>query len=267
MRIERVDGDGAVDTLDAPSFTTAIPADADVILVAVRGEQLDASLDSLVDMSAAPIVVLTPMMPEDASRLAARYGARLRAAMVGVVAYDNGVGACRYWLPKSATTLIDSTSGFLPVLRELVVALVEAGIDARLEPHVNDANLATTVAIVPASMGIDAAGSLDALLRDSAVRDLTLGAVKEGLALSARVGTGASWLGFLTPFIGPRMLRVGVSLGRARSPEAFAYVESHFGRKLHAQNLRMGKAVIELAKAKGTPHAALEGLLGRLMSA
>lgn len=264
LRIERIDGDREVDTWTDPRLASVIPEGTDVVLVTVRGDQLDASLDALLDTTGALIVILTPMMPDDSSRLTARYGTRLRAAMVGVVAYVNDAGSCRYWLPRSATTLIDSTSGFSPALRELASALDAAGIETRLEPHVGDSNLATTVAIVPAAMGIDAAGTLDALLGDRELLDLTLGAIKEGLTLGGRIGQGASWLGVLKPFIGPRMLRIGLSLGRKSSPEAFAYVEKHFGRKLHAQNVRMGEAVIELAKIRGTPHASIIGLLERL---
>jgi hypothetical protein len=66
------------------------------------------------------------------------------------------------------------------------------------------------------------------------------------------------------PFVGKRMLRVGAKLGKSRSPEAFAYVELHFGRKLHAQNVAMARAMVDLAKTKGTPFVATSALLARL---
>jgi ketopantoate reductase len=265
IRIEHIDGDGAIDTWSEPALAAAVPEGADVVLVAVRTDQLDASLDALLDRSQALVVVLAPMMPADATRLGARYGARLRPAMVGVVAYVNPAGSCRYWLPRSATTLIDDGGAAkTPAAEDLAKALVTAGIRTKIEPHVQESNLATTVAIVPAAMGIDAAGSIDALLADKKLRDLTVAAVKEGLALSAKLGTSASWLGYVTPFVGTTMLRVGVSLGRSASPEAFAYVEEHFGRKLHAQNVAMGREVIELAKSRGLRCEAMEVLLGRL---
>jgi ketopantoate reductase len=266
IRIEHIDGDGEVDTWSEPALAATVPEGADVVLVAVRTDQLDGSLDAILDRSNALIVVLAPMMPADASRLGARYASRLRAAMVGVVAYVNAAGTCRYWLPRSATTLIDDGGGAAatPAAEDLAKALVLAGIRTRIEPRVQESNLATTVAIVPAAMGIDAAGSIDALLADKKLRDLTVAAVKEGLALSGKLGTGASWLGYVTPFVGTTMLRVGVSLGRSASPEAFAYVEEHFGRKLHAQNVAMGREVIELARSKGVGCEAMEGLLRRL---
>ncbi len=277
IRIERIDGENEVDTWEEPALATRVPDGADVVLVAVRAEQLDSSLDGLLGTTGPPIVVLTPMMPGDSSRLVARYGGRLRAAMVGVVAYTirrtspgNAAGVSRYWLPRSATTLIDDTSedseaiGGASAMRDLVHALVTAGFRTRLESHVLDSNLATTVAIAPAAMGIDAAGSIDALLADRALRDLTVAAIKEGLALSGKVGKGASWLGYLTPFVGTTMLRIGASLGKSQAPEAFAYVEEHFGRKLHAQNVAMGRALVDLAKSRHTSSRAIESLLERL---
>jgi hypothetical protein len=59
----------------------------------------------------------------------------------------------------------------------------------------------------------------------------------------------------------------GPGLSRKRYPEAFAYVEDHFGRKLHAQNLVMAKAMVDLAHEKRSPHDALDALLTRLRAA
>ena len=63
------------------------------------------------------------------------------------------------------------------------------------------------------------------------------------------------------------MLRVGLAVAKNRSPEAVAYVEEHFGHKLHAQNVAMAEAMIQLARKKDTPHDALERLLERLKEA
>jgi 2-dehydropantoate 2-reductase len=204
------------------------------------------------------------MMPGDATRLFERHGSRIRPAMIGVVAYVNAAGACRYWQPSGVTTLIEDTAPPAPVLAELARRVSLAGLPARLEPHVQESNLATTVAIVPAAMTIDAGGGIDGVLADRALLALGLAAVKEALTLSSRVGRGAAWMSLVTPFVGKTMIRVAASLGKSRAPEAYAYVESHFGRKLHAQNVAMGREVIALAKRLGAPCGALEELLARL---
>jgi 2-dehydropantoate 2-reductase len=268
LRIARVDGDRAEEVWERPVRSTAVPADADVVLVAVRVEQLDASLDVLLDAApTVPVVVLTPMMPIDFVRLSQRHARRIFSAMPGVVAYVDVEGACRYWLPRVAATLIDEPTPANVALLELVTGLTVAGIPARLELAVHETNPATTVAFIPLAMGIDVAGSIDALVADGALRDLAVRGAREGLELSRRIGEAAAWAGALARFTGPTSLRIGVAIAKSRYPEALAYVESHFGRKLHAQNLVMAKAMVDLARAKHTPHDALDVLLERLRGA
>jgi ketopantoate reductase len=271
IRIERIDGDRQVDSWETPVVASALPADTDVIVVTVRAEQLDAALDSVLDGSRAPIVVLTPMLPQDFERLRSKYGARLRAGMAGVVGYVNDAGTCRYWLPRLGATLVDEapqekSSRETASVADLVHSLVDAGIPTRFELGVHEQNPATTVVIAPFSMGIDAGGSIDALLHDDALLKLTLTAVREGLSLSTRIGESATWMKGLMPYVGKRMLRIGASIVKSRWPEIFSYVEAHFGRKLHAQNIAMGRAIVELAEAKGMQSAAIAALLAQLES-
>lgn len=271
IRVERIDGDRQIDVWEKPVAAVAVPDDTDVIVVTVRAEQLDASLDAVLETTRAPIVVLTPMLPHDFERLRSKYGARLRAGMAGAVGYVNEAGTCRYWLPSRGATLIDEapadkSSPETGGVANLVRALAEAGIPARLELGVHEQNPATTVVIAPFSMGIDAGGSIDGLLHDDGLLKLTLAAVQEGLSLSTRIGASASWLKGLMPYVGKRMLRIGASIVKSQWPEVLAYVEAHFGRKLHVQNIAMGRAIVELADDKGMSHKAIAALLAQLES-
>jgi 2-dehydropantoate 2-reductase len=264
IRITRIDN-GATHELDAPALDVAVPPHADVVLVCVRVEQLDASFDELLTaVPEVPVVMLTPMLPPDLARLTQTHGSRLRAAMPGVVAYENPGGECRYWLPKVAPTLIDAAPPVPPVVNELASALAVAGFGGRLELGVHEANPATTLALVPLAMGVDAAGSVDLLLADRALLRIALDAVGEGLVLAAKIGQVPSWLDLLTRFAGPTALKLGMGLARTRAPEAIVYVDAHFGRKLHAQNVVMARAIVALAHEKGTPSKALEALLAQL---
>lgn len=268
LRIVRIDGDEAEEIWERPVRSICVPGDADVVLVAVRVEQLDPRLHDLLDaVPAVPIVVLTPMMPRDFSRLSRRHGDRILSAMPGVVAHVNEDGSCRYWLPRSAQTLIDEPNPSNAAVLELVKELSAAGIASRLELSVHETNPATTVAFIPLAMAIDAAGGIDALLADAPLRDLAVRAVREGLELSRRIGRAAPWAGAVARFTGPTTLRLAVAVARTRSPEAFAYVDRHFGRKLHAQNLVMAAAMVDLAREKQTSHDALDSLLERLRRA
>jgi Ketopantoate reductase PanE/ApbA len=267
LRIQRIDGDALAEELRTPSVETRIPKQTDVVLVCVRAEQLDDSLDAL--MAAAPdipIVMLTPLLPHDFERLTRVHGPRVRAGMPGVVAYMKG-DICRYWLPKVAPTLIDAAKPVPHAAEELARALSSAGFAGRLELGVHETNPATTVSFIPLAMGIDAAGGIDALLGDRALLKTTLDAVSEGLALAGRIGRTPAWIDMLARFAGPMSLKIGIGLAKSRAPEALAYVEEHFGRKLHAQNVAMARSIVALADEKGTGAVALRALLGRLETA
>ncbi len=78
------------------------------------------------------------------------------------------------------------------------------------------------------------------------------------------MGKAEAWASTLLRFAGPRTLRIGIGLARGRSPEALAYAEQHFGRKLHAQNVAMAAQMVDLARERGTPAVKMSELLARL---
>jgi hypothetical protein len=247
-----------------PPRLTAAPAEADVLLACVRYEQLD-ELPARVSQSPAPVVMLTPMMPQDHTRLSEALPGRVVAAMPSAVSYRNDAGAIRYWLPRAAMTRVERRQ--VPGAEiPLVAHLVRAGFGARLDADVLARNVATTVSFIPLAMGLDAAGSVDALLADSPLLSLAIAAASEGRELGRTVGKAEAWASTLLRFVGPSMLRLGIGLARSRAPEAVAYVEQHFGRKLHAQNVMMGERMIELARSRGSSAERLTELLMRLRS-
>ena len=197
-------------------------------------------------------------------RLRAALGARIIAAMPGAVAYVRPDDVVRYWLPRAAGTLIDELAEVPEVVRELVRTMSRAGLHARLEMGVHESNPATTVTFIPITMALDVGGSIDGLLGDDELLDLALSAAGEGAELSHRIGKVAPWATLLTKFLNRTTLKIGVGIAKHQSPEAVRYVDEHFGRKLHAQNVQMARSIVELAKAKGSPHAALADLRDRL---
>jgi len=261
VRLERVD-DGEVLVWAPARKTDRVPAEADVVLLCVRYEQLDDAAGRAAGGSA-PVVVMTPMMPQDHARLARALPGRVRAAMPSVVAYANEAGAIRHWLPRVATTLVEP--GDPPgAEQELPRRLERAGVHARLQTGVLERNVATTVSFIPLAMALDAAGSIDALLGDDALLSLAFAAVQQGRELGRAVGKAEAWASMLLRFVGPRTLKVGVGVARSRAPEAVHYVEEHFGRKLRAQNVLMAGRMVDLAREKGVRHDALEALRKRL---
>lgn len=263
LRFERVDAGDHQDWM--PERATAIPPSADIVLVCVRNEQLDDALVALLGAGAdVPCVFMTPMLPQDFARMRASLGERLVAGMPGVVAYVNEHGAVRYWLPRAAETLVEETKGAPPIVAELVRELGASGIRSQLEMGVHELNPATTVSFLPLAFALDVAGTIDALLWDHELLDLALRGKDEGAELAHTIGRAVGWAGLLLKFASPMTLKIGIGIARKTAPEAFAYTEEHFGRKLHAQNLAMAEKMAALAEQKGTAHEGIDQLVARL---
>lgn len=264
-RLHRVDHGGAEHVLGDPERATAVPATADVVLVCVRAEQLGEAADAVAGVRGA-IVTLTPLMPEDHDALRARLGDRLVAGMPGVVAYFAPDGHVRYWLPRVAATLIEDhvASAHDGAIGELARALDVSGVPARRERGVHEINAATTITFMPLTMGIAAAGGVDPLLADEPLLELAIAAAKESAHLAEQVGRAAHWAESLVHFVNPGLIKVGVGIARHSHAEAVRYVDQHFGSKLRAQSVAMGRKLSTLAKARGVPSAAIEALEARL---
>jgi len=142
--------------------------------------------------------------------------------------------------------------------------LDRAKLHAKLELGVHESNPATTVTFIPLMMALDLGGGVDGLLENGDLLELALAAASEGHDLARKPGKVAAWVSILTKFVNKTTLKLGVGIAKHQSPEAVHYVEEHFGKKLHAQNVAMARAIVDLAKEKGTPHAALADLADRL---
>jgi hypothetical protein len=215
--------------------------------------------------SAAPVVVLTPMMPVDYAEARAAFGERLLAALPGVVAYARPDGVVRYWLPPVATRIDEPRSPtYRTEIVELAHALGRAGLRARLALGVHEDNPATTVCFIAIGMAVCIAGSAQALAADDRLVELTGRACREGVRLGDRIGRPEPWARLTPVLAAPWALRGGLGALGMGSPEALAYFETHFGRKLARQHRVMIAAMIELARERRLPHEAMDELAERL---
>ena len=271
--IEQVNGARRRDVLERPRRVTAVPPGTDVVILAVRFEQFDdaAALAALLaPAKAAPIVVLTPLMPRQKNALSNTLGRPITPAMPSVSGYIDERDVVRYWIVKVAATLIDAPpegargEAARGTLEELAKRLTKAGIAARLERDVAAINAATTVTFFPLIAAINAGAGIDGVLADSALLGVVLDAAKETASLGDKLGKAAPWAHMLTRFVSPYTLKPGIALGRRLFPEVMRFVDTHFGPKLHAQHMAMGAAILELGKEHGQPMPALEALMERL---
>ena len=261
IAIEAVRGGGEREVLDAPERAAVVPPHADVVILTVGTEDLEA-LEGPLSKSTAPLVILTPMFPADWRRVRAAFGDRAHAAMPSVIAYAREDGVVRYWLPPAATKVDEPRAGspHADVVRELAAALSRAGLHARLELGVHETNPATTVCFIAIGMALSVAGTADALSNDDALLSLTARACREGAALSRRIGRPEAWAPLAPALASPWAMRWWLRALRRLSPEGVLYAEEHFGRKLRIQHRAMIREMIALAIEKELRHDALDEL-------
>ena len=264
--LEQVNGAHAKHTLDAPERVATVPADATAVLVAVRFEAVQAVDPDLVALlraapSAAPILVVTPLLPNVRAELEQALGRAVVPAMPGAVGYLDERGVVRYWLPKVAATLLEEETPLRHAVEDVARILSDAGVPSRLERGVEALDAGTTIAFFPLLAAIDAGGGIDALLEHKELLGTALDAAKETEALAKKVGRPAPWASVLTKFVGPFTIKPGIALARKLAPEAVRFVEQHFGPKLHAQHVAMGEAVLALGRQRGQSMPALARLM------
>lgn len=253
------------DELAAPSFASEIPGDADVVLLAVGTEDLE-GIRPVLEGSSAPIVVLTPMLLADYTRMRSAFGERVLAGMPGVVSYAREDHVVRYWLPPAPTRIDEPRAGAHgDAIRALAVLLAEAGLRTHLELGVHESNPATTVCMIPIGMSVSLAGGIEALAAEGELLALTSRACREGVELGRSLGRPEAGA-MLGPLLAtPLAMRAVVATLRRLSPEALFYVDEHFGRKLRAQHGVMAREMAALARAKHVPHDAIDELAMKLV--
>src|SRR5512134_3960484 len=107
------------ETIDVPERVAEIPGDADLVLLAVGTDDLDA-IRPVLEGRDVPIVVLTPMLPKDWERIHDAFGARVLAAMPNVISYTRTEdGVVRYWLPPAPTRIDEPRRESDAAVREL----------------------------------------------------------------------------------------------------------------------------------------------------
>lgn len=269
--IEQVNGPKRRDVVERPRRVAEVPADTDILLVAVRFDQLDqAGPGSLAELLRGapdrPVVLLTPSMPAQKAALEQAIGRPILVAMPGVSGYIDERDVVRYWITAVATTLIEAPDpGAAPehraAVEQLARRLTNADVPSRIERDVAAQNAATTTAFFPLIAAIDAGGGVDGVLSDKALLSTAFEAAKECDALARKLGKVAPWANLLTRFVGPFTLKPGIALARRLFPEAVRFVERHFGPKLHEQHLAMGASILALGREHGVPLPALERLM------
>lgn len=268
--IEQVNGSRRRDAVDEPVRVARIPASTEVVILAVRFDQLESEGSPLIgvirEAPRVPLVSLTPMLPGPRAAVERALGRRLIAAMPGAAGYLDDRDVVRYWLSPLATTLVedDPSDAGGAAMDALLARLNKSGLATHEERDVGSLNAATTTAFFPLIAAIGAAGGVEKVLADADFFATVIEAAHESDALGRRLGKVASWAHLLTRFVGPYTLKPAVALARTLAPEALRFADVHFGPKLHDQHVAMGEAILALAAQEKHPMPALGRLMDRL---
>lgn len=255
IHIERVNGAPPHgDSLASPIFATEIPSNTDVIVCAVRVDQLNDALIDRLGRANKPVVMLPPMLHA--------LPIPTVAAMPGVIAYEPNETPherrVRYWTPKTSPTLLTG-------LPELAALMNEVGLPAAVSENAGVHQATVTISFFPILLGIAAAGgSIEAMANDKQIMKLGFAATKEARAIAQTIGDLPSWANAFFKFATPLTAKLGINLGRSRAPEAFVYLEKHFGRKLRGQNLALFRDIERLAVERAFAIGALRELAARM---
>ncbi|HMJ16067.1 MAG TPA: 2-dehydropantoate 2-reductase N-terminal domain-containing protein [Polyangiaceae bacterium] len=261
--LERLTGKPRPLTLQQPQRIARIPDDANVLLLAVRREQLNDALErTLQTAPSVPLVALTPVLPQSEAHLAGLIRGPCIVALPTVAARSNA-GRTQFFVPPFAKTLIESELGQPEILQQLIDALNRAKLPAAWSRGVRRRNPATTIAFYPLTLGLSIAGSMDRFTADAELCSSTLTAVREALQLARRIGPVTPPLRLALRVANRFLLRVLVASARFVAGPVTELLEEHFATKLVAQHRVLGDEILELARQNGMSMPRLAALLGR----
>jgi 2-dehydropantoate 2-reductase len=232
-----------------------LPPSVDVVVIAVRGEQLTSELVAQVAaVRPKAIVCFTPALGEQLTPWRAAHP-ELVTAMPSVAVEITGETSVRrelgYWVAPS--TLIERR-GPNPALHEFVTLLRRAGVPTRWVEDAASRTVANTIALFPLHVAI----YLEPRFRCWAQRPELVAelasAMRRARHLALRVGRVELALRFLAWWLsGATRVHVAVRMQLWFAPRLTGFLEHHFGPKLGAQHAALQRDIEICARRYGLP--------------
>jgi hypothetical protein len=235
--------------------STEVPSCADVVVLAVRGEQLTSELLAGV-VAAKPhaIVSLTPALGDQLTAFRGEHPglvAAMPAVAVEITNKPEPVGELRYWVAPS--TLIEQRDTN-PALAEFVRRLRRAGIPTRWTRDAASRAVANTIALFPLHVAIFLEPSFRRWSSQPQLLAELASAMRRARRLAVLTGPVEPALRVLAWWLSSAVrLRVAVCLQLWFAPRLTAFLEHHFGPKLGAQHATLHRDVEALARRHGVP--------------
>jgi 2-dehydropantoate 2-reductase len=229
---------------------TELPPSVDVVVIAVRGEQLTPQLLSLaLSSQARAVVCLTPALGKQLESWRARHpGLVSGMPAVAVEMHGETLG---YWVAPS--TLIERR-GDNPALLEFVQTLRRAGVPTKWVPDAVSRTWANTVVLFPLHVAIFLQPEFRRWGSCPEHRLELAEAMVRARQLAQRLGSVEPALRFVAWVLShPVRVRVAVQLQLWLAPRLTKFLEHHFGPKLGAQHAALQRDIQALADQHGLP--------------
>lgn len=246
---------GARFEVDMP-VASELPTALDVVVIAVRAEQLTSDLIARVNAARARAVVcLTPALGSQLGDVYATHP-EWAIAMPAVAAEvsDRELG---HWAPPAVwgapSTYVERRDDN-PALLEFVSLLRRAGIPVSYTADARTRTLANTVALFPLHVAIYLVPSLRRWDGDAQLRTELACAMKAARALAVRLGYVEWGLRLLSWWLSaPQRVRFATWILVRSAPRLTAFLEHHFGPKLGVQHAYLARDIDVLAQQHGVP--------------
>lgn len=245
--------------VDLP-VASELPPGLDVVVIAVRAEQLTSELvESVTTARPRAVVCLTPAL---GTQLDAVHAARSEWSMaMPALAAEICDGELGHWTMPilwgvaaflGAPSTAIERRGDNPALLEFVSLLRRAGIPASYTADARTRSLANTVALFPLHVAIYLVPSLRRWGQDVQLRTELALAMTAARALALRLGDVEWGLRALAWWLStPARVRVATWVLVRIAPRLTAFLEHHFGPKLGVQHAYLARDINALAEQRG----------------
>lgn len=241
--------------VDVP-VVSELPPSPDVVVIAVRAEQLTSDLiASVVAVRARAVVCLTPALGSQLDEIHATHPEWAMA--MPAVAAEISDGVLLYWAPPTvwgAPSTSIERRGDNPALLEFVSLLRRARLPVSYTADARTRTLANTVALFPLHVAIYLVPSLRRWSHDSQLRTELARSMTAARALAARLGyvewglRGLAWW-----LSGATRVRLATWTLVRIAPRLTAFLEHHFGPKLGVQHAHLARDIDVLAQQHAAP--------------
>lgn len=245
-------------------ISDTLPAGVDVVLVAVRAEQLGNDLlNNLQIQQAKAVVMLSPLLGE---RLASwRKSLPQLVVAMPVLAVEFSSSERRelhYW--QAPATLIERGPAEEWV-KAVMTRLRAGGLWVRWTGDALARTAANTVALFPLHVAVFRRRDLRAWVCEPAFRQELAAAMARSLRLGRRLGTVEPALALLVWWLSSAArISFGIRVAVRVAPRICAFVERHFGAKLGRQHAVLAREIQHLANVNALPQPLAETWLSGL---